>query len=62
MDKERNLMCYLTSMKLVRRWLFEGLIAWEKYVQIDTILADRFSIQKDSVWRCNHLLLTPDKR
>ena len=62
MDKERNLMCYLTSMKIIDRGLCEGLISWEKYVQIDTILADRFSIQKDSVWRCNRLLLTPDKR
>ncbi len=62
MDKERNLMCYLTSLKIVDRWLSEGLINGRKYVQIDTILADRFSIQKNSLWRCNRLLLTGDKR
>ena len=45
MDKEQNLMCYLTSMKIIDRGLGEGLISWEKYVQIDTILTDRFSIQ-----------------
>ena len=62
MNKERGLMCYLASMKIVERWLSEGLITREKYVQIDTILADRFSVEKGSVWRSNNLLLPPETR
>lgn len=55
-DENRVLMCYVTAMQVVMRWLDRGLITEKDYLKIDTIMAEKFGVSTRSIWRRNNLM------
>ena len=55
-DENRALMCYTTAMQIVAGWLDRGLITEKDYLQIDTIMAEKFGVSTRSIWHRNNLM------
>ena len=51
MDNFRNVLLYRTTMASFRKMLKEGLISKEEYADIDTIIAEKYSLSLSVIYR-----------
>ena len=59
MAEDKNLTCYLFTMRIAKQWLSSGLITAEDYKKFDTITAEKFGVSARSIWRDIYLLSGP---
>ena len=59
MAEDKNLTCYLFTMRIAKQWLSSGLITAEDYKKFDTITAEKFGVSARSIWRDIDLLSGP---
>lgn len=51
-----NLLDYVSAMGLAKRMMKEGIIDFDDYLRIEERMADRYGIEKSSVYRPNELI------
>jgi len=54
----KNVLAYKTTVSLFEKMVAEGIINKEEYTEIDTIIAEKYSISSCSIYRSNCLIDT----
>lgn len=51
MSEEDKRICYLATVKLLKRMLFEGLISKEEYADFETVFAKKYDVDLSVIFR-----------
>ncbi len=51
-----NLECYLASMLQAKRMLAKGILTSADYADVETVIAEKYGVPKNSLYRGNDLL------
>jgi hypothetical protein len=51
MSKQQAILHYRIAVTVFRKWLEQGIISEEEYIEIDALIADKYGFPKGSIYR-----------